>query len=254
MNFYPHLEKSYVASKSISLFLIANAAMILLGIGFLLSWYFLYYDFFTLLRETLLHTHITEEIARQLITQAYSIGRTLLVALPIILLLWRISIPITLGRLNEFSQSKPWWHIFMFDSGKIVMCIILGLLLNYQFHQGQWLIFSFLTLLLLLGFSLFRYSQIIYFSSPHNHPFVVIFRSWFSHPPLILFLHALDILTFFIGFCLLGIVLASFVYLPFILFVIVMVTIMYIFGRLSLVWKGIWSYASCAILTEHSSS
>ena len=36
--------------------------------------------------------------------------------------------------------------------------------------------------------------------------------------------------------------------------VIITLGVVYIFGRLSLIWKGIWSYAACAILTAHSSS
>lgn len=254
MNFYPYLEKSYQSSKSILNFFIANAAMIFLSISFLLGWYFLYNDFFSVLRETLQHTTITEDIARHLITQAYSIGNSILVILPLVLVIWRISVPLTLKRLNPESTASPWWHIFLFDSGKILLFLILGLLINYQAHQAQWLWVLIMSLLLLLCFSLFRYSQIIYFSSPHLHPFSVVFRSWLGRLSQVFFLHSLDVLTFLIGFCLLGIVLASFIYLPFAVSVIITLAVVYVFGRLSLIWKGIWSYAACAILTAHSSS
>ena len=254
MNFYPYLEKSYQSSKNILNFFIANAAMIFLGISFFLGWYFLYNDFFMVLRETLQHTSITEDIARHLITQAYSIGHSMLLILPLVLIIWRVSVPFTLKRLNQPATSSPWWHIFLFDSGKILLFLIMGLLIRYEVNQAQWVLVSVIGLLLILAFSLFRYSQIIYFSSPHLHPFSVVLRSWFSQLSQVFFLHSLDLLTFLIGFCLLGLVLASFIYMPFVVSAIITAAIMYLFGRLSLIWKGIWSYAACAILTAHSSS
>ncbi|MBI4835673.1 MAG: hypothetical protein HY817_00265 [Candidatus Abawacabacteria bacterium] len=253
MNFYPQLEKSYLASRSLPLWLIANSGLLFLAITFLLGWQLWYESFFTLLKSTLRHTAVSGETAQVLITQSYVIGKSIFLISPLFLLCWRASVPLTLARLNNLAHHKPWWHIFVFDLTKMLLIAILVWAIISSLKSGQWLLTLLVILLFIAGFSFLRYSQTIYFSSEHNHFFRAIGRSWLQHISHVLFLHSLDTLLSLIGFCFLGLVIASFTYLPFLVAVSILLILLYIFGRLSLIWKGLWSYGAYAIMTDHIS-
>lgn len=254
MNFYPYLEKSYHASQSWFLFFIANASLILLSFIFLFGWYLWYDSFFLVFQQTLKNTSVSGDIAGTLIAQAYHIGSSLIILLPIVLLAWRVSIPYTYSQLNLLEGSRPWWKILLFDVLKLLATIVVFYLIKYLVQQGSWLGVILLALFILILLSIVRYYETIYFSSAHNHSFVSILKSWFLHLSHILFLHSLDFVILILGFCLLGIFLASFTYLPFWLGSCILYALLFIWGKLMLIWKGLWSYAAYALLTDTNSS
>ncbi len=250
MNFYPFLEKAHYAGKNMLLFLICNSSIMLMAIAFLLGWWLWYESFFVVLQEVLTNTHIESTIAGSLIHQVYTIGTSLVIFLVLLTIVWRVSIPFTYARLNLMTTSKAWWHIFVFDFSKIILTALSITSFRYVVSQHQWLLSALVTLFTIALLSFIRFYETIYFSSPHVHSISSIFKSWFSQLRDIVFLHGIDIVVWTISFCMLGLIIASFTYLPFVLAALFLLASVYLLGRILLVWKGLWSYASYALHTN----
>lgn len=254
MNFYPFLEKAHYTGKSLQLFLISNLSIIFISIVFLVGWLLWYQSFFVVLQQTLSNTHLDGTVAGQLIHQVYTISASLVAFTLVLILIWRISIPFTYARLNLLPKSKTWWHIFIFDFSKLLFLGIVVASFRYAASQKLWLFTLLITAVTILLLSFIRYYETIYFSSPHEHHFKTIFRSWLHHLRDVFFLHGVDIVIWLLSFCLLGLIIASFTYLPFIISAPFLLICTYILGRILLVWKGLWSYAAYALLTNSIAS
>ncbi len=253
MNFYPHLVHAYQVSKKISVFLVANSPWIFLLLVTIFVWGIWSESFFSLLRGTLSSSEISPEAVATLFTQGKQISKWLLFFFPLFLIIWRLSQPITLKMLNstEGSILNGSWRIFLFDFAKVAI-IFLAMKTSFSFLQDQDFLAVFaITITALIGLSFLHYFQTVYFTSPHKHLLSAFARTWVQHFPDIFFLHLVDIFVLVITFCMSGIIFAAFIYLPFILFTVISLLVIYILGRLFLIWKGLWAFASLSLISDH---
>ena len=193
----------------------------------------------------------SQEVARPIL---FGIGIILIVFLPLFLIIWRISQPLTLRLLStsETNFLDGFWRIFLFDIVKVLI-IFLAIKTSMVFLQDKDLLaITATTITTLIGLSFVHYFQTVYFVSPHKHLFSAFIRTWIHHFPEILFLHFIDIFVLIITFCLSGIVLASFIYLPFFLFLFISILVIYLLGRLFIIWKGLWAYAALSLITDRT--
>ncbi|OGC81335.1 MAG: hypothetical protein A2V81_00805 [Candidatus Abawacabacteria bacterium RBG_16_42_10] len=254
MNFYPHLVQAYQVSKKFHVFLISNSPWIFLLLITILVWGIWSESFFSLLKSTLSNTEISPEAVETLFTQSKQISKWLLFFLPLFLIIWRISQPLTLRLLStsETNFLDGFWRIFLFDIVKVLI-IFLAIKTSMVFLQDKDLLaITATTITTLIGLSFVHYFQTVYFVSPHKHLFSAFIRTWIHHFPEILFLHFIDIFVLIITFCLSGIVLASFIYLPFFLFLFISILVIYLLGRLFIIWKGLWAYAALSLITDRT--
>lgn len=251
MNFYPHLVNAYQISRKATVFLVSNSPWIFLLLITIFIWSIWSESFFDLAKTTFTQSQISPESVSALLVQGKQIGTWLLFFFPLLFIIWRVSQPITLRLFSESTDILDgFWRIFLFDIIKIIIIFIAYKLSVFALQNNDFLSLLFTLIPTLLSFSFLRYFQTLYFTSPHKHLLSAIFRTWVKHFPDIVFLHFIDVLVFVITFCMTGIILAAFIYLPFLLFLLISAGILFILGRLFVIWKGLWAYSTLSLVTQ----
>lgn len=250
MNFYPLLLQSFNISKQIKIFLInALPWMIIIAIKFL-GWQLWWQDFFALVRNTLTATQIQGDTLKILVEQVKHIINQLLLFIPIWLIIWRLAFPIGI-RAMEHRPLKMYLHkagyIFVFDACKILLAWIVYTILRITISSNP--LIAVISLIIgIFAFSSLCYMQVAFFVEKPNDNIKILLGSWYQQLPAVIFLHILDMVVALISFCLLGLILASISYLPWILLLPLVAILSITMVKLWVIRKALWVYAVSAML------
>jgi hypothetical protein len=250
MNLYPILLLAINKSRSWLQFLVSNTAWLVLIIIGLASWHFWLNGYFHLIQASLQNTELSGDQVRELLNQTKSIGTNILLVAPLLLIVWRILWPISIHNLDQKKQPQTRSYLLTslgFDLLKLVLITIVGLIINRTVHTNI-LTASIILLIGILLLSICFHHQIAFTLGANS--FKSTIGSWFRHLDSIMFLHAIDIALSLVSFCLLGLILASNLYMPSIIAVLLTLMISLLIGKLWLIRKGLWTYA----ITEMTNS
>lgn len=245
MNFYPLLIQSIADSKKLKLYLISNLAWIVVIILIIIGWQLWWHDFFDLVKTNLTATAVNGETVKLLTEKIKHIASQLLLFVPIWLVLWRLLLPVSIHAIEQ----KPWTQYFAKSAFVLVFDLIKLLLVVLVYSVEKNTISSYpllsagILVISIFIFSILYYIQIAFFiEKPEDHV-KAIAAAWYHHLPEVLFLHAIDIGIGLISFCVFGLIMASFTYLPFILFCILALLFTAGLAKLWLIRKILWVYS-----------
>ncbi len=255
MNFYPLLLQSIHITRQIKLYLISNLPWLFLILLVFISWQVWWNDLFALIKNNLTATQLNGTVLKSLVEQVKHVVSQLILFFPLWLIIWRLSLPVSIRMIEQrprrsyFSQS---YYIFVFDLIKLLVLTLVYTIVKNSIDSNP--LWGAITLIIgIFIFSLLYFIQMaFYIEKPHDHINFMI-NSWFHHLPAVLFLHAIDMITAIISFCVLGLVLAAFTYLPTVLFIILFVLFSFGLGKLWLIRKSLWIYSISSMLKLTSS-
>lgn len=245
MNFYPLLIQSIADSKKLKLYLISNLAWIVVIILIIIGWQLWWRDFFDLVKTNLTATAVNGDTVKLLTEKIKHIASQLLLFVPLWLILWRIMLPVSIHAI----EPKPWSQyftksafIFVFDLIKVLL-IVLVYSIEKNTIIASPLLSAGILVVSIFVFSVLYYIQMAFFVEKPNDHINAILGAWYHHLPEVLFLHAIDIGVGLISFCVLGLILACFTYLPFILFSLLALLLTAGLAKLWLIRKIFWIHS-----------
>lgn len=254
MNFYPLLIQSIVDSRKLKLYLISNIPWLLVIALTVVGWHLWWDAFFNLVKSNLTATEINGDTVKQLTEQVKHIASQLLIFVPLWLVIWRFVQPISIHAIENkpinqyFTKSA---YIFTFDIIKILL-LVLVYTIERNTLLSRPLLGAVVLIIATFLFSLVYFVQITFFiEKPSDHVRSLI-SGWYHHLPEVLFLHLIDGGVAIVSFCILGLILACFSYLPLIIFAILALLLSYGLGKLWVIRKMLWVHSTHSMLKSAS--
>ncbi len=250
MNFYPLLIQSIVDSRKLKLYLISNIPWIVVIVLTVIGWHLWWDDFFSLVKSNLTATAINGDTVRQLTEQIKHIAGQLLLFIPLWLIIWRIVQPVSIRTIENqpfkkyFSKSG---YIFAFDIIKILL-LTLVYTIEKNIILSQPLAAALVLIIAIFTFSLLYFIQLAFYVEKPDEHIGSLTTGWYQHLPEILFLHLIDGGVAIISFCIFGLMLASFTYLPLFIFIILALLLSFGLGKLWVIRKMLWVHSIGSML------
>lgn len=250
MNFYPLLIQSIVDSRKLKLYLISNIPWLLVIVLTIVGWHVLWNDFFSLVKANLTATAINGDTVKQLTEQVKYIAGQLLIFVPLWLVIWRLIQPISIHSIENQSWKQYFTksgYIFAFDIIKVLL-LVLVYTIEKNTLLTQPLVGAIVLIIATFLFSLVYFVQLAFFVEKPTDHLRHLISGWYHHLPEVLFLHLIDGGIAVVSFCILGLILACFSYLPLIIFAIFALLLSFGLGKLWVIRKMLWVHSIHSML------
>ncbi len=250
MNFYPLLIQSIVDSRKLKLYLISNIPWIVVIMLTFIGWHLWWDTFFNLVKSNLTATAINGDTVKQLTEQIKNIAGQLLLFIPLWLIIWRIVQPVSIRAIENQSFKKYFsksGYIFAFDIIKTLL-IVLVYTIEKNTIFSQPLVAAIVLIIAIFVFSLLYFIQLAFYVEKPDIHISSLAAGWYHHLPEILFLHLIDGGVAIISFCVFGLILACFTYLPLFLFAILALLLSFGLGKLWVIRKMLWIHSIGSML------